>query len=478
MILLFKYKFPSFKFISLILAIMILFSCNRAAKQKDVNSEKANIKNDLQRIKDSGVLRAVVDYNSTNYFVYRGKPMGFKYDLLQELCRDLGVELEIVVSNNLSETFEGLKNNRFDLVAKSLTVTKERSEEIDFTVPIHQTRQVLVQRAKNGNIEGAEYISSTLELSGKKIYVQKNTSYYNRLVNLSDEIGSNIDIVEDSIYGVEQLVALVAEGKIDYTVCDENIAKLNKTYYSNLDVSLKVSFGQNIAWAVRKDSDEWKRFMDEWISSFKETNLYALLYHKYFESPRIAKRMDSDFHSISGGKISQYDKIIKELANESNWDWRLIASVIYHESRFEADAGSWVGAYGLMQLMPSTAKRLGVENYKDPQQNIKAGILFLNWLNNQFMESIPDSTERVKFVLASYNIGMGHVQDAQRLANKYEKNSHVWDDNVAFFLRNKSAEKYYKDPVVRYGYCRGEEAFDYVNRVTGNYNHFLNVIDE
>jgi membrane-bound lytic murein transglycosylase F len=188
--------------------------------------------------------------------------------------------------------------------------------------------------------------------------------------------------------------------------------------------------------------------------------------------------MDSDFHSISGGKISQYDKMIQELAKEHNWDWRLIASIIYHESRFKADAGSWVGAYGLMQLMPSTAKRLGVENYKDPRQNIKAGILFLNWLNKQFMESIPDSAERMKFVLGSYNIGMGHVQDAQRLAEKYGKDRFVWDDNVAFFLRNKSAEKYYKDPVVRYGYCRGEEAFNYVNRVTGNYDHYLNVIDE
>jgi membrane-bound lytic murein transglycosylase F len=472
------YKIAMVKFIYLFLVVVVLFSCKQTNKSKGEDSKTTNVQNDLVRIKEAGVLRAIVDYNSTNYFVYRGKPMGFKYDILQELSRDLGVELEIVVSNNLSETFEGLKEGRYDLVAKNLTVTKERSNEIDFTEPIYQTRQVLVQRAKQEGAEETEYINSTLELTDKKIYVQKNTSYYNRLVNLSDEIGSNIEIVEDSVYGEEQLVALVAEGKIDYTVCDENVAKLNKTYYPNLDVSLKISFGQNIAWAVRKGSVEWKEYMDEWITSFKSTNLYDLLYHKYFESARIAKRMDSDFHSISGGKISQYDKMIQELAKEHNWDWRLIASIIYHESRFKADAGSWVGAYGLMQLMPSTAKRLGVENYKDPRQNIKAGILFLNWLNKQFMESIPDSAERMKFVLGSYNIGMGHVQDAQRLAEKYGKDRFVWDDNVAFFLRNKSAEKYYKDPVVRYGYCRGEEAFNYVNRVTGNYDHYLNVIDE
>lgn len=473
-----KYITFLFKHLFLFLLIVILFSCNQAKRSKVENSKRAYLQNDLLRIKEDGVLRAVVDYNSTNYFVYRGKPMGFQYDLLQELSRDLGVELEIIVSNNLSETFEGLKENRFDIVAKNLTITKERSTQIDFTVPIDQTRQVLVQRVKTENQGDVEYVNSTLELAGKTIYVQKNTSYYYRLVSLSEEIGSQIEIVEDTVFGVEQLVALVAEGKIDYTVCDENVAKLNKTYYPNLDVSLRVSFGQNIAWAVRKGSVEWKAFIDEWISTFKKTNLFDLIYHKYFVSPRTVKRMDSDFHSIYGGKISEYDKMIKKLADENRWDWRLISSIIYHESRFDAEAGSWAGAYGLMQLMPSTAERLGVEDYKDPEQNVRAGILFLNWLDKQFVESIPDSTERIKFVLASYNIGMGHVQDAQRLAEKYGKNPMIWDDNVDFFMRNKSTKKYFKDPVVHYGYCRGEEAFDYVSRVIGNYNHYLNVIDQ
>ena len=188
--------------------------------------------------------------------------------------------------------------------------------------------------------------------------------------------------------------------------------------------------------------------------------------------------MESDFHSISGGKISGYDDIIKQEADKYNWDWRLISAIIYQESRFNPEADSWAGAYGLMQLMPSTARSLGVEDYKNPKQNIKGGILLLNWLNEQYIESIPDSTERIKFVLASYNIGLGHVKDAQRLAKKYGKNNHVWENNVDFFLRNKSAEKYYKDPVVRWGYCRGKEAFEYVNKVLTNYHHYLNVIPE
>jgi membrane-bound lytic murein transglycosylase F len=473
---LYTHKKSTVKVFFLLVCFSLLTSCNHTNHEKKKKDSVVRTgQNDLEHIRETGTLRAVVDYNSTNYFVYRGKPMGFKYELLRELSNDLGVNLEIIVSNNLDETFDGLQNKRFDLIAKNLTVTKRRNSIVDFTVPLEQTRQVLVQRNRE-NSPDSVYVNSTLDLAGKRIHVQKNTSYYRRMVNLSEEIGKDINIIQDTIYGVEQLIALVAEGEIDYTVCDENVALLNKMYYPNLDVSLKVSFSQNIAWAVRKNSQEWKEYLDNWIAKFIKSRKYRILYHKYFESPRIAGRMESDFHSIPGGHISKYDKYIKETAEEYGWDWRLIASVVYHESRFNAKAESWAGAYGLMQIMPSTARSLGVEDFKKPKQNIKAGVLLLNWLDEQLAESVPDSTERIKFVLASYNVGLGHVKDAQRLARKYDKNSRVWEDNTGFYLRNKSSEKYYKDPVVRWGYCRGDEAYHYVSKVLNNYRHYLNVI--
>ena len=460
-----------------ILTLLLTVSCGLNKRSKQSKSDLSEPLNKLERIKNTGVLKVDVDYNSTNYFVYRGKPMGFKYDMLRALAEDLDVELEISVTNSLFEKFEGLKNGRFDLIAQNLTVTKERLKQINFTIPIYQTKQVLVQQAKQNSTVDTVYIKTILDLAEKNIFVQKNSSHFSRLQNLSEEIGSNIEIIEDSILGVEQLIKQVANGEINYTICDENVAKLNKTYYPNLDVSLSISFEQNIAWAVRKGEDVWKSYLDNWIVSFKKTNKYSYLYHKYFKSPRIANRLESDFHSISGGRISEYDDVIKKLAAHHNWDWRLISSIIYNESRFDSDAGSWAGAYGLMQLMPSTAERLGVDA-KNPSDNIKGGILLMSWLNNRFIESIPDSSQRIKFVLASYNIGLGHVMDAQRLAEKYEKDKYVWDDNVDFFLLNKSVEKYYKDPVSRYGYCRGEEAYNYVLRVIDNYEPYLNVIPQ
>jgi membrane-bound lytic murein transglycosylase F len=463
-------------FLLLIAAALVLWLITWSKNKRETQQAAEFAKKDLDRIIESGVLKAVVDYNSTNYFIYRGRPMGFQFELLQNLCTHMGVKLDIKVSNNLVETFEGLKNGTYDVVAKNLTITSPRRTEFDFTVPLLKTRQVLVQRVKSKNDNDSVYINGTSKLAGKKVYIQKNTSFYRRLKRISEEIGKEIEIIEDTVYGVEQLVTRVAQGDIDYTVCDENVAILNKTYYPNLDVSLRLSFPQNIAWAVRQGSSDWKSYLNDWIIEFKGTRKYRQIYHKYFESSRIAQRTGSDLHSINGGKISNYDDIIRKMAEQYNWDWRLIASMIYNESRFNAEADSWNGAYGLMQLLPTTAEAFGIGNYQDPQQNIRAGILFLNWIDNQFIESIPDSTERIKFDLAAYNIGLGHVKDAQRLAEKYGKNNKVWENNVDYFLESKSMKKYYTDSVVYYGYCRGKEAVDYVQRVKNNYNHYLNLI--
>jgi membrane-bound lytic murein transglycosylase F len=471
-------------YIHLILLVLalLLFSCTGKKDQKDeaISAKK----NDLTRIMKSGQLRAVVDYNSTNYFIYRGKPMGFKYELLKHLADDMGVQLEISVSNNMQETFEGLYDDRYDLVAKNLTVTKKRDESIAFTLPLEQTRQVLVQRKPENWQTMPRYaiedslIRNQLDLAGKTVYVQKNTVYYRRMVNLSDEIGEEINIVQDSIYGVEQLVSMVANGEIDYTVCDENVATVNQTFYPNLDIATPVSFPQNIAWAVRNGSEEWLKYLNNWIRNFRKTTTYAVLYNKYFENSRSRTMASSGYHSIRDGNISPFDELIKVAAEEFQLDWRLLAAIIYRESRFDPQAESWAGAYGLMQVMPETADLVRMNEYEEPEQNIRVGVRLLQWLDKNLREDVPDSTQRVKFVLASYNVGLGHVKDAQRLAEKYNKNPEIWDDNVDYYLLNKSASKFYKDPVVRWGYCRGEEPYNYVNRVLETYRHYRNIIAE
>ncbi|MGM0505156.1 MAG: transglycosylase SLT domain-containing protein [Bacteroidota bacterium] len=464
------------------LFIILFLSFNTC---KDGENDSSVSKNSLERIQKRGKLIAVTDFNSTNYFIYRGEPMGYQYDLLKLLAEHLEVELEIVVENDVDKNFEMLLDKTCDIIAINLTKTKERSKIIDFTIPHSQARQVLVQRkpdnwrALTKDELDSKLIRNQLDLANKIVYVQKGTSYAERLKNLSEEIGDHIIIIEKADLEVEQLIELVASGEIDYTVADENIAMVNQTYFPILDIETAISFPQSLAWGVREEDDTFKVAINNWLKDFKHTLDYALIYNKYFKSPRSAKIVESEYYTLSSGKVSAYDDYIQEYSKIINWDWRLIASLIYQESRFKSNVKSWAGAYGLMQLMPSTAKRFGVSKNSPPEKNLKAGIQFIKWLDKRFENrGITDTEERIKFILASYNVGLGHVLDARRLAEKYGKNPDFWDDNVDEFILKKSDPEYYHDPVVKYGYCRGSETYQYVYQILDRYEHYKNILPE
>jgi membrane-bound lytic murein transglycosylase F len=437
---------------------------------------------DLEKIREAGKMIVVTDYNSTDYFIYRGQPMGFQFDLLQELADYMGVKLEVTVSNNLSENFNQLLDGEVDLIASNLTVTKERKAIVDFTVPHSQACQVLIQRKPVGweNMKkdalDEKMIRNQLDLAGKTIFVQSNSSHLARLKNLSEEIGDSIHIVEVD-EDVEMLISKVSTGEIEYTVSDEHVAFVNQMYYPNIDMETKVSFPQNMAWAVRKGSTDFREEINNWLSDFKNTKRFKLIYAKYFNNHKSSEIVGSDLYAINSGKISKYDKAIKKYSKEIGWDWRLVASLIYQESRFKPNAVSWTGAYGLMQLMPITAQRMGIDETASPVEQIKAGTELIKWLEERF-ENIEDRSERIKFVLAAYNVGLGHVIDARSLAEKDGKNPDLWDESVDMYLLKKSDPDFYNDPVVKYGYCRGVETYNYVSQILNRYEHYKNIIKD
>lgn len=424
----------------------------------------------LSEIKERGSLRVVVGYNSTDYFVYKGQPMGFQYEILRQLSEDLDLKLDIIVEDNLTKSFDLILKGKADILAHNLAVTGSRKHNAYYTPPLYQTRQVLVQRSTYKD----SIIRNQINLGGKDIYVRSGSAYVKRLENLSDEIGDRINIVQDSIFGSEKLVEMVSTGEIDYSVCDENIAKLNGSYYKNIDIYTPISFSQNIAWALLPQGVTFNKFIDKWISTFVKSSNYKAIYRKYFISHRFKGFKRNRYHSRHGGQISEFDDIVKRVCSESSWDWRLILSLIYQESRFDPYAESWVGAEGLMQLMPTTAAQLGVEDVNDPEQNILGGVKYLNSLDEIFKEKVPDPEERVKFVLAAYNVGVGHIIDGRKLAKKYGKSPMIWDDNVATYIKNKSMKKFYADPIVKWGYCRGQETFDFVRDIEERYRAYCN----
>ncbi|MCK4568815.1 MAG: transporter substrate-binding domain-containing protein [Bacteroidales bacterium] len=468
--------------------MFILYSClsDHEKKQSDIQDDDNLLHHDhsLQRILDRDTLVALIDYNSTNYFIYRGEPMGYQFEMLQQFADFLDVNLKLVISNDMYQAFDLLNDDKVDLIAMGLTVTRDRQKIVDFTIPQIQTKQVLVQRKPENwrkmrtwdEIED-QLIRNPLELAGMEVHVQKGTVFANRLAILANEIGDTIHIVEDPKREVEQLITAVAEGEIEFTISDEHIAKVNQKYYPNIDVSTALSFPQHVAWAVRQGNDSLRLEINGWIMDYKKSVASRYIYNKYFNNPRSVNIAQSEYHSIGGGKISQYDEIIRKFSASYGLDWRLVASLIYQESRFHPEVTSWVGAFGLMQLMPTTADIYGVDTNSPPAEQIRAGIEFLRWLDQQLPPEIENPEERIRFVIAAYNVGIAHIYDARRLAEKHDKDPNVWTENVDFFILNKSNPAYYRDSVVKYGYARGEETYNFVVEIFERYEHYKKVIE-
>jgi membrane-bound lytic murein transglycosylase F len=445
-------------------------------------NEMDNDKGKLEKILSEKELRVVLDFNTINYFIYKGEPKGFQYDLLKEFCADNNLKLTITVSNDLSKDIDGLVGDEYDLVAKNVVAGYSSSEKIDYTLPINNSKIVLVQRINllKKNVVGIKgyhnFVDSRSELMGKEVHVSSYSSLVSNIIKLNNDLGNSINVIADSIFQTGQLISQVAAGRIDFTVCDEATGDVLKGYYPNLDFSTPIAFDQKYCWAVQKKSPEWKRFLDNWIENFKQSDRYDQIVQEYYSDDAQELFNEREYNSFIGGRLSEYDEVIKDVSRTFEFDWRLVTSIILKESKFDSDVTSHKGASGLMQLMPRTAKLFNVFDTSIPRENIRGGVAYLSWLDELFMPIIPKADERIKFVLAAYNAGIGHVMDARRLAMKYNYDPSVWEGSVEDFLLKKSDPEFYNDPVVEHGYCRGSESLSFVNKVLDRYEHYVNII--
>lgn len=447
---------------TMLLCLLVTAGCR--GNRTDSREERVH---DLQQIKDSGELVVLTLYSSTSYFNYRGQDMGFQYELSEQFAKSLDVKLKVKVARNVKDLIRKLEAGEGDLIAYTLPVTEEWKDSLLYCGEDVITHQVVVQR-KNGRHKPLKDVT---ELIGKDIYVNPG-KYYERLVNLDKELGGGIRIhlVRSDSISAEDLITQVAQGKIPYTVADNDIARLNRTYYPNLDINLKISFDQRSSWAVRKDCPQLARAASEWHKANLTSPDYKASTKRYFEISKATPH--TPILSLREGKISHYDALFKKYAKEIGWDWRLLASLAYTESNFDTTAVSWAGARGLMQLMPSTARAMGLPDGKEQnaEESIKAAVKYIGMTAQSFSE-LPKE-EQVNFVLASYNSGIGHVQDAMALAEKYGKDPHVWKDNVEKYIVLKANEEYFTDPVCKNGYFRGTETYNFVREITGRYEQY------
>lgn len=451
----------------------LIVSCDRNPENSQ-NMLQLSKKPVVDQIRQRGKLIAVTRYNSVDYFLYHGEPAGYQFELLKAFARHLDVELEIIVRNDPVQAVHLLNRGQADLIAGDLLPEIVDTTRLDFTLPVGKTRLVIVQPL-NPELFNAIRINKVSDLIGRTVMVADD---YTEVVRMKKAVASlSIPVEIQKMDGVTaaETIKQVALGDLKYTVCDEKTAKTMAALFPNLDISVSFSPEQSTYWGIRKGAHAWGDLVAHWIETFIPSKGAASIYQRYFEKGNLRRAAASGL--TQQARLSDYDQLLRKLTPTTGWDWRLIAALIYQESKFNHDVVSHKGAAGIMQLMPATATEYGIDSTSTPLQHIRAGIGLLSNINKQLKPIVADSVERLRFVLASYNVGVGHVLDARRLAVKNGQNPNLWLV-VEPYLLKKAEPAYYTDEVVYYGYCRGDEPANFVRSIMKRYKHYQNLIEK
>lgn len=424
-------------------------------------------KADLDEIKKRKVLRVLTRNSSTSFFIYRGEQLGFEYELARELAKQLDVRLEVIVPPTREALLTYLREGRGDLVAAGLVATPERTAEFAMTSAYNKVSELLVVSAKNTEIQ------TLADMKGKKISVRKSSSYYQTLESLKTQHGFVIDIVPDDIE-TEEILDDVGAGKRFATLADSNIVEIEVAYNADVRPIGPIGEPRDQVWMMRKDQPQLLAETDAFVKKIYKGMFYNMTVNKYFKNAKNMKNAGGSDRSDDSGSLSPYDTIVQKYSKQYEFDWRLMTSQMYQESHFDPNAKSWVGALGLMQVMPRTGAELKIDNLPDPEQGVHAGIKLMAKYSKSFADDTIKEKDRIRFTLAAYNCGPGHVHDARRLAVDQKLNPNKWFGNVEKAMLLLQKPEYAKK--ARYGYCRCSEPVKYVSEIQTRYDAYSKLV--
>ena len=421
----------------------------------------------LAKIKKEKILNVVLLNSPSTYYIGTEGKQGFEYDLLKAYADYIGVELNITTAHTIKEAIELSKNKNIHITSASLAKTPQRREVFHFGPSYFEVQEQVI--CHRGMLHTSKFPRDVEDLEGLKIIVGSGTSYSETIKSLqADGFDINATITDD--YSTEELLAMVAKHEIDCTIADSNVYAINLRYFTELALAFSISGREQLAWVLPKGATHLEASMFSWLNNFNQSGAMAqlrdhyysyVLFFDYYNTKMFYKRIKS--------RLPKYEKFFKEASKKYAIPWTLLASISYQESHWNPKAKSFTGVKGLMMLTRNTAKLLGVKNRLDPKQSIIGGTRHIK----QMIKNVPKGVEgenRLKFALAAYNVGLGHIHDAQKLAVKIGLNQNVWSD-LKIVLPLLSQKKYYK--YLKYGYARGEEPVRYVEAI---YN-FRNILE-
>lgn len=421
---------------------------------------------DLDAIKKRKTLRVITRNNAASYYLLRGQLLGFEYDMIKAFAKQHKLRLEVITAPSHEAQIPMLLEGRGDIIASFMTITEKRKKQgVTFSRAHHKSSHVIVSHIDDKTLNKPE------DLNGRNIVVRKSSAYWDTLKSLQQSgIKLNLQEAPEDME-TEEIIAMVASGEYDLTLADDHLLDIELTWRNDIQGALTLKNDFENAWVMRNTNPQLTKSVNSFIKKQYKSLFYNVTYNKYFKTPHLIKKHRQQRIDLQpDGTLSPYDTLVKKYAQIYGFDWRLLVSQMYQESRFNPNAKSWVGAQGLMQVMPRTAKELGITNLNDPESGIKAGIKYLQWVRNRFEPEL-DVKDRMWFTLAAYNAGQGHVKDARRLAKQQGLNPDRWFNNVEKAILLLSKRKYASK--ARHGYVRGREPVNYVREIRQRYRAYL-----
>lgn len=415
----------------------------------------------LQQIQDSGMLHVITRNAATTYFTGPHGEEGLEYDLVKAFADYLGVSLKISTEDNLSDMLNKLQGNTFDFAAAGLIATTESEKTLRFTTSYQSITQQLVY---NRSIPRPKTMEDAVE---GIMEVMANSSHVEVLHELKVK-HPDLSWDENKDAGSAELLSLVSENIIDFSIADSNEVLLTRRFHPQLRVAFDVSKPQPLAWAFPKNSDD---------SLYKEANKFLAFYKESGKLAQLLKRhyghaRNYDYAGTNTYlghvryRLPRYQENFETSAEVNDLDWQLLAAVAYQESHWNPRAVSPTGVRGIMMLTKRTAKDLGITDRTIPSQSIKGGAKYIRQLSKKFSDKL-EKQDRLWFTLAAYNVGFGHLQDARKITKRRGKNPDKWVD-VKESLPLLTRKRWYKR--TRYGYARGNEPVKYVENIRSYYD--------
>ena len=433
------------------LAILFSIALNACTPQKNL----------LEQVLSTGELRALTRNAATTFYEGPHGPTGMEYDLLQRFAHYLNVKLTLVTSDDLKDILDQVQDGDAHVAAAGLTVTEERKQKVLFA-PAYQsiTQQLIYNKQSSRPRKLADLGSDTIE-------VVANSSHVERLSEIK-QTWQNLSWQENTTVGATELMNMVADKLVNFTIADSNEFSINRRYYPQLATAFNISEPQQLAWAFSngKDRSLYNKAVT-FFNNLKASGELAQLIERHYghiNQYDYAGTYTYMYHVRN--RLPKYRFMLTEASVKNNLDWQLLAATAYQESHWNPLAKSPTGVRGMMMLTKATAKQLGVKTRTDPEESISGGAKYLRSLINRLPAEIEEP-DRTWIALASYNVGLGHVKDAQLITEQLGGNPNKWEDlkKSLPLLRQK---KWYKK--TRYGYARGLEPVRYVENIRSYYD--------